>query len=123
MVRYSFVVPIEPGKTDLVKRFEIENSTHTKEHDEFYKAAGILGEQSWIQLAPKGNSQGFQDVEIVNLDVEDPVKMFIDLSTSNLPWAVKFRQFAKEAYGIDMESSQYMPPLNEIVVDWKDEIE
>ncbi len=123
MVSYSFVVPIVPGKTDLVKRFERGNSVHTKEHDEFYKAAGILREQSWIQLGPQGNSQGIPDVEIVNLEVEDPVKMFIEFSTSTLPWAVKFRQFAKEAYGVDMESSQDMPPLNEIVVDWEDERE
>ena len=45
----------------------------------------------------------------------------IDLKkcSMRLPCAVKFREFAKEAFGIDFSSSP--PALNENIVDWKQE--
>ena len=39
-----------------------------------------------------------------------------EFATSTLPWAIKFRDFAKEAFGIDF--SKGPPPLlNELLVD------
>jgi hypothetical protein len=40
-----------------------------------------------------------------------------EFATSSHPWAVKFREFAKEAFGIDFSSNP--PALNENIVDWK----
>ena len=120
MVNYCFVVPILPGKTDLVRKFEKENSIHSNEHDEFYKNAGISREQSWVQTAPAGSSQGIPDFEVISMELENPARMFKEFATSGLPWAIKFREYAKEAYGLDLESG-FVPPINEIVVDWYEE--
>ena len=37
---------------ELSKKFEEENGGHGKEHDEFYKIAGVTREQVWIQHSP-----------------------------------------------------------------------
>jgi hypothetical protein len=42
--------------------------------------------------------------------------MFKEFATSNHPWAVKFREFATKAFGIDFSGPP--PPLNENVIDW-----
>jgi hypothetical protein len=115
-----FCCTILPGKTDLVRKFEKENSIHDKEHDEFYKSAGISREQSWVQSAPPGGSQGILDFEVVSMELEDPVRIFKEFATSSLHWAIKFGQYAKEAYGLDLESG-FVTPINEIVVDCYEE--
>jgi hypothetical protein len=38
-------LPILPEKMGLVKKFAQEHGGHSKEHDEFYKNAGITREQ------------------------------------------------------------------------------
>jgi hypothetical protein len=43
MVNYCLVLPYLPGGIELVKKFAEEN-TNTKEHDEFYKIAGVTRE-------------------------------------------------------------------------------
>jgi hypothetical protein len=43
--------------------------------------------------------------------------MLKEFATSNLSWAIKFREFAKKAYGIDFSGPS--PPLNENIIDWK----
>jgi hypothetical protein len=43
--------------------------------------------------------------------------MLKEFATSNHPWAIKFREFAKKAYGIDFSGPP--PPLNENIIDWK----
>ena len=115
MVNYCLVVPLLPGKIELSKKFEQENGGHTKEHDEFYNLAGITREQVWVQLSPPGS--GAPDLEIVSFETEDPAKTLKEFSTSDLPWAVKFREFAKEAFGIDFSAGP-PPPLNELIVNW-----
>jgi hypothetical protein len=115
MVNYCLVVPLLPGKIELSKKFEEENGGNNKEHDEFYKTAGVTREQVWIQRSPAGS--GAPDLEIVSLETEDPAKTLKEFSTSNHPWAIRFRKFAKEAFGIDFEAGP-PPPLNELLVDW-----
>ena len=78
-----------------------------KEHDEFYKSAGISREQVWIQHSPLGS--GSPDLEIVSIETNDPGQTFKEFTTSNHPWAVKFREFAKSPYGIDFIGPP--PPL------------
>lgn len=59
MVNYCLALPILPGKgMELVKKFAQEHGGHTKEHDEFYRIAGISREQVWIQRSPPGSAYG-----------------------------------------------------------------
>jgi hypothetical protein len=39
-----------------------------------------------------------------------------EFTTSNHTWAVKFREYAKKAFGIDFSGPS--PTPNEIIVDW-----
>jgi hypothetical protein len=43
--------------------------------------------------------------------------MLKEYATSNHPWAIKFREFTKKAFGVDFSGAP--PPLNENIVDWK----
>ncbi|MGN6628697.1 MAG: hypothetical protein ACTHKJ_02360 [Candidatus Nitrosocosmicus sp.] len=52
------------------------------------------------------------------MELNDPARMFKEFAISSLPWAIKFREFAKEAYGIDFTGPP--PPLNENIVDWSE---
>jgi len=116
MVNYCFVIPILEGLIELVKEFSREN-THTTEHDEFYQIAGVSREQAWIQLSP--TISGMPDFEVISMETKDPAHMFKEFGTSSHPYAVKFREFAKKAYGIDFTGQP--PPLNENIVDWEHE--
>ena len=113
MVNYSFVLPYLPGGIELVKKFAEEN-TNTKEHDEFYKIAGVTREQVWIQRNPQGTGP---DLEVVSMETDDPANTLKEFATSNHPWAIKFREYANKAYGIDFSGPA--PQLNEIVIDWQ----
>jgi hypothetical protein len=97
-----------------IKKFAQEN-TKTEEHDEFYKIAGVSREHVWIQRGPPGS--GAPDLEIVSMETNDPSLMFKEFSTSNHPWAIKFREFAKKAYGVDIAGPPLLP--NENVVAWE----
>jgi hypothetical protein len=55
MVNYCLVLPYFTGGIELAKKFIAENG-HGKEHDEFYKAAGISSEQVWIQRSHADSS-------------------------------------------------------------------
>jgi hypothetical protein len=46
----------------------------------------------------------------------DPASTLMEFATSNHSWAVKFRELAKKAYGVDF--SIPLPRLNEYLVDW-----
>lgn len=114
MVNYCLAVPFLPGGLELAKQFAKENGT-TKEHDEFFKIAGICREQIWIQHSPPGSNA--PDFEIVSIETDDPKKVLNAYATSNHSWAIKFRKFVREAFGIDLSASP-PPPLNELMVDW-----
>jgi hypothetical protein len=117
MVIYCFTLPYAQGGLELAKKFAQEN-TNTKEHDEFYKLAGISSEQIWIQRSPLGS--GAPDLEVISIETHDPDNMFKEFATSNHPWAIKFREFATKAFGIGFSGRP--PPLNENIVDWKQSI-
>jgi hypothetical protein len=83
MVNYCFALPYIQGGLELAKKFAKKN-TNTKEHDEFYKLAGISREQVWIQHSPLGS--GAPDVEIISLETHDPANVLKEFATSNHPW-------------------------------------
>jgi hypothetical protein len=51
------------------------------------------------------------------METDDPANTLKEFATSNHPWAIKFREYANKAYGIDFSGPT--PPLNEIVIDWQ----
>ena len=104
------------GEMELVKKFAQEHDGHTKEHDEFYRIAGISREQIWIQRSPPGSAP---DLQIVSIETTNPANTFKEFATSNHPWAVRFRDYAKKAYGIDFTGPPL--PLNKNIVDWKEQ--
>lgn len=55
MTNYCLVLPYLQGGTELAMKFAEENCGHIKDHDEFYKLAGISREQVWIQRSPPGS--------------------------------------------------------------------
>ena len=57
---------------------------------------------------------------MISIETHDPANMLKEFATSNHPWAIKFREFAKKAYGIDFSGPP--PPLNENIIDWKQSI-
>jgi len=113
MVNYCLALPIV-GDIELVKKFAQEHGDHTKEHDEFYRIAGISREQIWIQRSPPGS--GAPDLQVVSMDTNNPANTFNEFAISNHSWAVRFRDYAKKAYGIDFAGPP--PSLNENRVDW-----
>jgi hypothetical protein len=117
MVNNCLALSLLPEGIEFAKKFAEENAGHNKEHDEFYKIAGISRENVWIQRSPPGS--GAPDLEVVSLETNDPSKSLKEFATSNHPWAVKFREYAKKAYGIDFTGPP--PPLNEMIIDWHQE--
>ena len=117
MVIYCLALPYVPGGAELAKRFVQENG-NTKEHDEFYRNAGISQEHIWIQRSPPGSSA--PDLEVISIETHDLANMLKEFATSTHPWAIKFREFAKKAFGIDFSGPP--PPLNENIVDWKQRV-
>ncbi len=114
MTNYCLALPYLPGAIELAKKFAEEDCGHTQEHDEFYKIAGITRENVWIQRSPAGS--GAPDLEIVSIETDDISKILKEFATSNHSWAIKFREYAKKAWGIDFTGP--MPPLNENIIDW-----
>jgi hypothetical protein len=57
------------------------------------------------------------DFEVISMEIKDTSHMFKQFATSNHSYAVKFREFAKKAYGIDFAGQP--PSLNENIVDWE----
>jgi len=105
-----------PGGMELGRKFAADHGGHTREHDEIYKIAGILREMVWIQPSPPGS--GFPDLKVVSIETNDIGAMFKQFATSDHPWAVRFREFAVKAFGLDFSGP--LPPLNENTIDWKD---
>ena len=116
MSNYCLVLPYLPGGIELARKFANERGDRNREHDEFYKIAGISRENVWIQRSPPGS--GSPDLGIVSLETKDAAKMLKEFATSNHSWTVRFREFAIKAYGIDFSGP--MPPLNENIIDWNE---
>jgi len=114
MINYCLVLQYLPGGPEIARKFAKEECGHSKEHDEFYKIAGVTRENVWIQRSPPGS--GAPDLEIVSLETRDPANMLMQFASSDHPWAIRFRQFAKKAYGLDFSGPP--PPLNEGIIDW-----
>ena len=109
MANYCFFTPILPSGLEQMKKWNKEMIVNNKEHDEVFLAAGISREQVWVQHTPQG------DFAVVSFEVKEPNQAFQALTTSQKPWAVKFREFLNKAHGMNM--TQPVSP-NEMIVDW-----
>jgi hypothetical protein len=109
MSNYCFVAPILPGGEDTMKAWIHENLDKNEDHDRVMGQAGVSREQVWIQHTPMG------DFAVASYETSDPGKTFQFLTSSNDPWAVKFRNLLSKAHGIDLSKPM---PLNKLVADW-----
>lgn len=96
MARYCFALPLFSGGVELHKKWDEENIRNNKEHDEVFNTAGITTEQSWIQHLPQGG-----DLAVLCMESNDIANAFRVLATYDSLWARKFREYGKNAYGID----------------------
>jgi len=111
MASYSFVVPVLPGKTEAVRRLSAEASgPRRSEIDEFLRRVGIRKQEVWIQHTPNG------DLCVVNLEADDPGRLFEELASSNKPFDRWYIRQLKEIHGIDL--SQPLPQ-NELAFEWR----
>jgi hypothetical protein len=67
-------------------------------------AAEISREQVWIQHLPQ---QQNQDFAVALYEFNDPEQSFKVLAISNEVWAVKFREYLKNAHGVDISHHLY----------------
>jgi hypothetical protein len=98
MVNYCFGVQYIQGGLELAKE-----NTNSNEHDEFYKLACVSPEHIGIQCSPLDS--GDPNIQMVSMETHDPANMFKEFAISNHLWAIKFREFAKNAFAIDLRSS------------------
>jgi len=111
MASYSFTIPVLPGKTEAVRRFSAEVSgPRRSEMEEFQRRVGITKQEVWLQQTPNG------DMCIVNLEADDPGRLFEELASSDKPFDRWYVQQLKEIHGIDL--SQPLPP-NELAFEWR----
>ena len=94
-----------------MKKWNEENVSNNIDHDLVMKAAGISQEQIWVLRLTQG------DFAVASYETDDPEKSFRVLSTSNEPWAARFREHLKRAHGLDLLIGA-PPLLNETIVDW-----
>ena len=64
MVTYCIALPYLPGGVELAKKFVQENGA--KEHDEFFRIAGISQEHIWIPRNPPGSDA--PDLNVVSIE-------------------------------------------------------
>ena len=112
MAMYAFAVRILPGKTETLKKYmqEIKSSRW----DDFIRLRqnmGVHGAQFWLQHTPNG------DIGVVWLNVDNPVKFYEILMTSNDPFDMWFREkIIMECQGVTPDTP--MPNQNELILDF-----
>jgi hypothetical protein len=115
MVNYCFVVPINPGAIEVMKKWNEENIVNNKEHDAVFRSAGVSREQVWIQHTSQG------DFAVVSFETKNPKNTFEEFANSKEPWAIKFREYlqaySRKVHGIDFTQS---PSINEMIVNWQE---
>ena len=67
-----------------------------------------------------GSGAAAADFLIVSIQTNNPDNIYKEYATSNHQWAVRYRDYAKKAYGIGFTGPP-PPPLNEKIVDWHEQ--
>jgi hypothetical protein len=110
MSNYCFTVPILAGGEEKMKQWVRTGVMNNVGHDRVLREAGILREQVWLQHTPMG------DFAVASWELEDAEKAFKTVMTSTDPWAIEFRAFLLDVYGVDFGKSV---PINEQALDWR----
>ena len=112
MACYAFANPVLPGKVDAWKSLIKEMDGRANERQESRKKARMTVERVWLQHTPMG------DFAVVYWEAEDISKVFEWFVKSEAPFDRWFRdKILVEIHGMDF--SKPLPPLNEMVVDYK----
>lgn len=113
MAYYAFANPVLPGKVEAWKNLISEmNGPRKNERLESRKKAGLTVERVWLQYTPMG------EFAVVYWEGNDIAKVFEWLVKSDEPFDKWFREkILVEIHGMDF--SKPLPPLNEIVLDFK----
>lgn len=110
--------PYSQELLNCLENLKLKNG-HEEVQDEFYNLAAITREPTWNKRSNPGS--GSPDLEIVSLETEDPTKTMKEFCNPKQPWAIKFREFAHTAVGIDFAVGA-RPPLNESFVGWNNKL-
>jgi hypothetical protein len=113
MAYYAFANPVLPGKVATWKNLIKEMSgPRDAERKESRKKIGLTVERVWLQNTPMG------DFAVVYWEAKDINKVFELLVKSDAPFDKWFRdKILVEVHGMDF--SKPLPPLNEMVVDFR----
>ncbi len=111
MASYAFVLPVLPGKTEVVRRFGVEMSGPRRgEAEESQRRIGITRQMVWLQQTPQG------DMCVVYWETDDPARVFQKWASSDNPFDRWFLEQLKEIHGIDLTQP---PPPNELIYEWQ----
>ena len=106
--QYGFIMPVLPGKEAVLRRW-IAEEMPSAAHDRLFAEGGVDREQVWLQHTPMG------DIVISLLNTDSPARAFNLLATSSDPFALKFKAFLLDVYGVDFSQPV---PINMQVARW-----
>jgi hypothetical protein len=115
MAYYAFTNPVLPGKIGTWKSYiEEMNGPRNKERIESRKRVRLNVERVWLQHTPVG------DFAVVYWEGKDIGEIFDGLMKSETPFDKWFRdKILVEIHGMDLSK---LPPMNELVLDFKTQI-
>jgi hypothetical protein len=111
--RFSvFAMPLVPGGAETVRRMRREAlGPRRSEYEESRRRLGITDERAWIQSTPAG------EMVLVYVEAEDPQRALRGMAESQEPFDAWFRQYIREAHGVDITKEQAPPP--ESAFEWR----
>ena len=94
------VLPILPGKSEAWRRFiqEIQGSRRS-DYEASRRRLGMFAERTWISTTAQGEQA------IIIIEVEDPEQSLRELSNSETPFDVWFRQQIIKLNGVDLRQA------------------
>jgi hypothetical protein len=106
----AFPIPPEKLETWRSGMREIAGPRRA-EFDESRQRKGVTSSKVWLQEGPGG------PLELLVMEVEDPVRVFTEFGTSQDPFDVWFREFIADVYGLDLAQPPAGPPPEQLL-DW-----
>ncbi len=113
MTNYLFVMPVQQGKTETLKKYAQEmNGPRRDEFKKRNERLGLHSIQLWLQHTPNG------DMAVVQWETDDPRKVFEQIRNSQEPFDVWFREkMVAEVFG--RNPGDPMPEMNEQIVNYQ----
>jgi hypothetical protein len=113
MATYLFAMPIQPGKTEAMKKYAQEmNGPRQEEFRKRNQRLGLETVQVWLQHTPDG------DMAVVRWETDNPRRAFEQMMKSEDPFDKWFKEkLLVEVFG--RNPSDPIPQLNEQIVDYQ----